>query len=224
MFERSRKWDENRTKKIETMNLQLKLQQESELSFHPRINQSDGTRTKKKMTHDEVMEKIVMKNEQWRQKRDEKIKVRQDDLLAEELKKCTFSPSFLRKKTQLESEKHVNKGHIDHQEETGSHDNSNVQNYETAEPPPQAPLSSSSLGPLDGFKNSLILFGRFSDGIANVSDAAHNAMGDHKDVGESEEEKEDLKEVSDDYMNGHDIRPAFDDSAADIYVSDDLFS
>ena len=221
VFERSRKWDENRTKKIETMNLQLKMQEESELSFHPHINQSHGARTKKKITHDEAMEIIVMKNERWRQKRDEKIKVRQDDLLAEELNKCTFSPSFIRKKTELKGEKRVDKGHGDRQKETGNH--SNVQSYETVEASPQA-QSSSSLGPPDGFKNSLILFGRFSDGIAYVSDSTHEATGDHKDVGENEGEKEGPMGFSDDYMNSHKIRPAFDDSATDMYVSDDLFS
>ena len=219
------------------MNIQRKEQEESELSFQPHIN---GDVRRKKMTHDEAMEKIVMRNQQWKQKRDEKIKIQQDDLLMEELNKCTFSPSFVRKKNHLNDgtpeDKSLLKNGISvdkcHRKNGAKVDEtlleSRIKKGKGKDNELEAAINSdmqkcdadgasSSLNTSDGFKNSMLLFGRcINDATNKTHPVLQKAVNNYIDA---DDESNTLI-----MYHRHQRDAVLEEEMTDMYVSDDLFS
>ena len=218
VFERFRAWDEYRANKMESLNAQRK-QDEPEFSFQPHLNGSDN-RKKTRMGHEEAMQKITFKNEQWQRKRQEKLKSMRDDLLAEELNECTFSPSIpshpknnkepITKTTPSKAKIQVQGGSETNVEDTNKDSNENVARHDT---PSWKEQSSDSL------KNSVLLFSR------NAADNAANTSPVAMHIQNSTNEKHDWIGDVEQHLNGEKEKYARNDADVDdVYVTDDLFA
>ena len=165
------------------------------------------------------MQNINFKNKQWLQKRQQKLKSMRDDLIAERLNECTFSPSLplhpKAKKIQSKAKTSIKRDDV---ESACNASDENVSFDAIPLTPPLSPQQPPPPPPPDGLRNSVLLFSRCINAAVSTSPRVMQTQGDSF---KSDELNGDDKQ---DFDAGGETHVGSDAVVDDhVYVSDNLF-